>query len=165
MWLLLPVLILAVIADLWKRKIPNPLIVGGLLTGAACQWSQNGPLGLAVFVPGALLPLIVLGSLHYFRMLGAGDIKLFMVAGGFLGTENVVRCMVYSLTAAACISAAILLKHRIFRRRLRYFLQYLHDRTVTKTWKPYIVPGENRAYLHFSVPILIGCVLVMGGIS
>lgn len=150
----------AVYCDLRMNKIPNALTVGGLILGAACQWSANGPPGLGEFALGAILPVIVLGALHYFRMLGAGDIKLLIAAGGFLGPEKSLKCIFLSFLCAALISAAVLIRHRILRCRLKYFFEYIQDYKKNRKWVPYIKRTEDPAYLHFSIPVCLGTILL-----
>ena len=154
----------AVFCDLYERRIPNPLITAGFLLGSAWQWSMKGPPGILYFLAGAALPLMLLGPLHFFKMLGAGDIKLSMVAGGFLGPWTGMKCVAFSFLIAAGISAGILLKHHILRQRLNYFVQYLQNYYENKTWAPYIHPEENVAYLHFSIPIVLSSLCMMGGL-
>lgn len=154
----------AIFCDLYERKIPNPLIAAGLLLGISWQWCAKGPPGIGDFAAGIFAPVLALGILHYFRMLGAGDIKLLMVSGGFLNFKGSLMCMGISFLIAGIFSAVILLKHRILMRRLNYFVQYLHDYRKNKAWTPYIRQGEDAAYLHFSIPVVLGSLCVIGGI-
>lgn len=166
MWIfyLLPLQMAAIVCDLCERRIPNALIVSGLIVGGAYQWSAKGPPGLLDFAGGVLVPLLLLGVLHYFRMLGAGDIKLLMMAGGFFGPVGSIKCVCLSFLAAGVYSAAVVLRRGILRQRARYLLDYVHSCARGKAWTPYIVPGENSAYLYFSIPVLIGSAAVIGGI-
>ena len=50
------------------------------------------------FISGTGIPLVVLGWLFYFRMLGSGDIKLFLCTGRNYGTST------YSVVYLVCIS-------------------------------------------------------------
>lgn len=154
----------AVFCDLYERRIPNPLITAGLLLSLAWQWTINGPVGMLFFGAGVLAALLLLGPLHYFKMLGAGDVKLFMVTGGFLGPWAGIKCIAVSFLIAACICVGVLLKHRILRQRLNYFVQYLQNYYESKKWEPYIQPEESAAYLHFSIPIVLSCLCMMGGL-
>lgn len=161
---MLTVGIAAVFCDLYERRIPNPLVTAGMLLGLSWQWSARGPTGFVVFLSGTAVTLFVLSPLHYFKMLGAGDIKLLMVTGGFLGPWAGLKCVALSFLFAAIISAVVLLKHRILGRRLNYFVHYLRNYWENKRWEPYIQTGENVAYLHFSIPIVISCLCMMGGL-
>lgn len=161
---LLPFQTAAVICDLYGRKIPNALITGGFIAGCAYQWSANGPPGLAAFAGGVLTPLLLLSILHYFRMMGAGDVKLLMMTGGFLGAAGSLKCICLSFLTAGIISIAALAKHHILWKRLAYFKNYIETYLSGGKWAPYILPGEDEAYLYFSIPVLIGSLPVMGGI-
>ncbi len=160
---LIPFQAAAVLCDIYQRKIPNTLITAGLITGAAYQWSAKGPPGILSFACGALLPLLILGILHYFRMLGAGDIKLLMMSGGFFGAAGSLKCICLSFLAAGALSLAVLVKHRILWRRLQYFVQYIINYRQSGKWTPYIREQEDPAYLYFSIPVLLGSLPLTGG--
>ena len=89
-WLLSGIVLAAAWDDLRSGRISNQLIVTGLLAGFLCQVVQYKAAGIVLFLGGSLLPLLLFGMLFYFRMLGAGDIKLFCVVGGFLGAKAVL---------------------------------------------------------------------------
>ena len=78
----------AVLLDFRFDKIPNPLIITGIFTGFLINGSFRGAHGLADALAGGLLPFLLLFLLHILSMIGAGDIKLFMVAGAFLGLRG-----------------------------------------------------------------------------
>ena len=65
----------AVLCDLDKGKIPNGLILLALAAGFGWQVSKYGAAGLLHFLGGMILPVLLLGGLFYFRMMGAGDIR------------------------------------------------------------------------------------------
>ena len=154
---------MAVLWDFYARRIPNALIGTGLMAGIAWQWSANGPPGIPDFIGGSMMPVILLGILHYFRMIGAGDLKYLMVTGGFLGTCQSVKCIFVSILIAAVISVLAVIKYRILQERLSLLFQYIREFFHTGIWKPYIAEGENPAYLHLSLPIFLGSMLVTGG--
>lgn len=165
LWIcLVPVLAMAVCCDLCTRKIPNPLIVSAAVLAASYQWSAGGASGLLSFAGGSLLPLLLLGVLHYFRMLGAGDIKLFMAVGGFLGTVGSLKCIALTFLAAGIVSAARLIRHRSLRQRFHYFFQYLADWLHGGKWTPYICGAEEGAAIHLSLSIAVSALLVAGGL-
>lgn len=161
---LLPFLAAAVVCDLYGRKIPNALITGGLIAGGAYQWSILGPPGLAAFFGGALLPLAVLGGLHYFRMIGAGDVKLLMMAGSFFGVKGSLKCVCCTFLACGVYALLALRRRGVLGRRLRYLAQYIEHYRQGGAWIPYIEPGGGEAFLYFSIPVLLGSLPVMGGL-
>lgn len=154
---------LAILWDFYTRRIPNLLTIAGLIAGAAWQWSANGPPGIGSFLGGCLLAGMLLAPLHYFRMLGAGDVKYFMVTGGFLGVHQNLKCICISFLIAAIFSLAVIVKHRILMKRLYRLIHYIKEYISTGIWKPYISETENLAYLHMSLPIFLGSMLVTGG--
>ena len=93
---LLWMLILAVITDLSTRKIPNSLILFGLVASLVCQivalqgagglnWLAGVAVGFACFIP-----------LYWLRGMAAGDVKLMMAVGGFVGYPHIIK-------TAACV--------------------------------------------------------------
>ena len=92
MWMLT----LAVITDLNTRKIPNSLIIFGLVVSFVCQivalqgsgglnWLAGVAVGFACFIP-----------LYLLRGMAAGDVKLMMAVGGFVGYPHIIK-------TAACV--------------------------------------------------------------
>lgn len=160
---LLGIGVLAVFWDFYARRIPNKLIVSGLLTGLAWQWCANGPPGLWMFAAGTVLPVILLGILHYFKMIGAGDLKYFMIVGGFVGPALCLKCVCISFLIAAVISLVTVVRFRILMKRLILLIQYIKNYVHTGIWVPYIENEENPAYVHLSLPIFLGSLLVTGG--
>lgn len=68
----------AVLWDIRTGKVPNFLIAAGLGTASWFRLTELGIFGFWRFLGGSALPLLLLAVLFYFRMLGAGDIKLFL---------------------------------------------------------------------------------------
>ena len=70
---LIPIGLFAVFFDLRKGKIPNELIVIGLILGCCFQIRQAKAVGLLLFLGGACIPVVLGAGIYYFRMMGAGD--------------------------------------------------------------------------------------------
>ena len=82
---------LAAVWDIAQRRIPNWLIVSGLILGFAFSAQSGGFVGLGLSLLGALLGLLVLIGPFALRWMGGGDVKLVMVCGAFLGWEGVIH--------------------------------------------------------------------------
>ncbi len=149
----------AVLFDLCEGRIPNMLIAAGLAMGFIWRMFAGGIPGILVFFMGASVPVLVLGILYYFRMIGAGDIKLLCVAGGFFGPGRALRCVLCSLLAAAVISVIRILQNRSFRERFSCFWRYVRDCLENRKWSPYMERVDADAKFRFSVPVLIGVLL------
>lgn len=94
----------AVFQDLRKGIISNVLILFGFLGGAVFQLIRLGGSGLILFFGSAVFPVLLFSILYYFRMIGAGDIKLLAALGGFLGISDLFRCLVCALIFGGILS-------------------------------------------------------------
>ena len=133
--------------DLYQMKIKNSWILFSMLIGFGYDLWRGGWNGTAFFISGTGIPLVVLGWLFYFRMLGSGDIKLFCVLGGIMGPVHILWCIL-------CGG---------FSQRIQYLIKYM---------KTYIRTGERKAYyrngtawenIHFTVPVFMSVMLYAGG--
>ena len=96
---ILPVVIsaMAVWMDFREASVDNGWILFSFVTGFLIQITERGLKGGAIFLTGVAVPVILLGILFVFRMLGAGDIKLLCALGGIMGPRTVTECIFYSL--------------------------------------------------------------------
>lgn len=164
---MIPLLILTetgVLCDLYSGKIPNVLIVAGAGMGFFTHIVYEGFPGIAGWIAGMAVPILVLGWLFYFRMLGAGDIKLFCVLGGFLGAETVFRCILCAILAGGVISVLLLVLRRNLYERIRYFGAYVREYQESRVWKPYLAQVNDQAKFCFSIPVLISLLCYLGGV-
>lgn len=156
---------IAVAFDLNSEKIPNFWILSGWTAGFLFGFSQRGFGGIFSYLSGIFVPLLLLSFLFFFRVMGAGDIKLLSVIGGFMGPFSILWCIFYSFLSAGLLSFALLCACGNLKDRFQYFFTYLQNTILTKQRLPYRIPGKNRAeHLHFSVAVLLGVLLWTGGI-
>lgn len=139
--MLLAILIPAVVMDFRKQKISNRLIAFGLFSGLILRILGEGSMGVVHFLVNISIPVILLFLLFWLRALGAGDIKLFSVAGGFLETRQLLWVMITAFFAAAIIGAGKVVY-------LNLSCQY---------------HGKGKTLIHFSLAILIGYLFVFFG--
>lgn len=162
-YLTLFIALAAVCMDLVSEKIDNRLILWGWLLGLGYQLGVSQMKGFREFLMGASLPVFLLLFLFLFRMLGPGDIKLFSVLGGLMGSQAVIFCIFYSFLFGAIISMAFLVACGNFVQRLSYFSHYISYCIQTKKRIPYYLPGSRLENIHFTVPVLMGVMLYVGG--
>lgn len=149
--------------DLASMKISNFWILCSLAAGLVFSLSGRGQEPLSCLA-GILLPVFLLGWMFYFRLLGAGDIKLFCVLGGIMGGEAVLSCIVYAFLAGAAVSLAVLVSIGGFRDRISYFLEYFSTYLSTGNPEPYRRKGPTPENIHFSIPVFMSVMLYAGGI-
>jgi prepilin peptidase CpaA len=108
----------AIARDLCTSRIPNRLIVCGLIVGLALNTvaergggfftvAQAGAPGIAAALLGAAAGLGILLPLYLLRVMGAGDVKLMMVIGTFLGPAGVAHAALLTLVAGGVIALAV----------------------------------------------------------
>jgi len=105
------ILLLISLYDLKQQRIPNRLILAGLITGgifALCDpswmWLIGAGVGFAVML---IIYLIFPGAT------GEGDVKLAMVIGLFLGYPNVLEAIGLSYIIGAVIAIILLLTRQM----------------------------------------------------
>ena len=162
--LILTVAGVAVLMDLCEMRIKNSWIFCSFIMGLICSIWYGSWRSILFFVTGTAVPLVLLGWLFYFRMLGSGDIKLFCVLGGLMGPYHILWCMWYAILAGAALSLAILLFCGGFYQRLRYLEQYVRQLIQTGKQSPYYRTGTAFENIHFTIPIFMSVMLYTGGI-
>jgi prepilin peptidase CpaA len=93
--LLLIVIFIAAYCDLKWRRIPNWLILSGLVTGFVLQAVSGGFPALIDALQGWLLGMALLMIPFILRGMGAGDVKLLGVVGAMQGWVFVVNTFLW----------------------------------------------------------------------
>lgn len=166
--LLLLLLFLAALADLKTDRIPNGFVILGIAVGILGGLWFRTDLPQSVF--SMLLAFLLMYPLFRIGAFGAGDVKVFMMTGSFMETREFLTVMAATFVIAAVLSLGKLVVEHNGRERIRYFLSYAAEVARTGHWKIY---GEHmvedyqlyrRNKIHFTVPILFGVVMKLGGI-
>ena len=166
--ILLLLLLLAALSDLKTDRIPNGFVVLGGCIGILGR--LLGGTDILRTVLSVLPAFLLLYPLFRIGAIGAGDIKVLMMAGSFMEAGELLAVLVISFLIGAVFALAKLLAEHNGRERLHYFLSYLAEVIRTGHWKLY---GEHMAQdyeryrrnkIHFTIPILFSVVLCMGGV-
>ena len=94
---------IAAVFDIKERRIPNWVILFGLIGGvvlSALQGSTELIISIVSFVIGIIALLIPFA----FGWMGAGDVKLFAAVGALLGYSRLPRVFFYSCLVAGSIA-------------------------------------------------------------
>jgi prepilin peptidase CpaA len=94
---------LAALFDIRERRIPNWIILFGLIAGLVLGAFQSGTqfiLNVSGFVAGIVALMIPFA----FRWMGAGDVKLFAVMGALVGYKPLPRVFFYSCIVAGMLA-------------------------------------------------------------
>lgn len=106
------ILFTAVIQDFMCMKISNRLILMGLFCSIAFGISIGGVPQIIYILWNISFPVIILYLLYVLGILGAGDIKLFSVIGGFTNFKTLTDCILAALLVGAIISVGKMLHNR-----------------------------------------------------
>lgn len=161
--LLLLFLPAAVVWDFRKGKIPNQLILTGIISGGFLLLLYNGAGAFLKCLPGMLFPVIVLFPLYRLGVLGAGDIKLFSMLGVYLTFREQLICIVLTFLAGAVISLGVLLWRKNLIERILYFISFCNECICGGHLRSYYLPSQGKedgSKIHFSLPIMTGVILL-----
>lgn len=114
-------LLLASGHDLRVRKIPNTLVLWGVLTALVLSLTPRG-IGVLSAVLGGMTGFLVFLLLHLFRMVGAGDVKLVAAVGMFVGWPDTVQLCMAILIAGGLLATA----YAVWTCRWKTVLRNLH---------------------------------------
>lgn len=156
---------LALINDIRYYKIPNKLnftfIVIGVFFGLLCGELKEHMLGM-------LLPL-VLFPLFMFRMMGAGDIKLFCALGAVTGFPHIVSIVAYSILFNGVIAFVLMIVRKNFRSFKKIF-DWFKISLMSGMIMDYRAFDENKkSIFRYAYGIMFGCLyyiitdLILGG--
>lgn len=104
---------LAVVYDLRRRRVPDSLAVGGLIAALALRpvidpASAPGGIGGAVIGTTLVVPLFTTGAL------GAGDTKLLIAFGAFLGSEALPIALLATAITGGIMSGIVSWRSGVF---------------------------------------------------
>lgn len=117
--------------DIRSRRIPNWLVLTGLIASLGIQLLfSNGSVsawGLGILAGfGLFLPLYMVHAM------GAGDVKLMAMVGGFLGPAGTAAVVLMTLVAGGILAIAVALWSRALRHTLAN-VRILVTQTIFKT--------------------------------
>ncbi len=105
----------AAATDLHERRIPNPLVLVGLLLGPALSAQAGGLPSLGASLLGAAAALLALFGPFARGWMGGGDVKLLMVVGAFLGWKGALFVLLVGTAAHGLVALGLLLASRLSR--------------------------------------------------
>ena len=157
MWIAYGLVALAIGMDLKNMRISNRLILVGLGISFVQRWFCEGMAGVFTGIFLISFPVIVLYLLFLVGALGAGDIKLFSLIGGFVNLKELTACMLFAFLFCAGFSFLKMLFFGTLFSSLKsagiYINQLFHGRI-----ERYISPNGNNGKIHFSIAIGLGLI-------
>jgi prepilin peptidase CpaA len=109
-------LAVAVYCDVRYRRIPNPLVVVGLVAGGFSAFLAGGTGGLLAAAFGMAAGMGMLIPFFAVRLIGAGDVKLLGLVGAFVGFDGIFQVLLYTVLAGGLLGVGAVLMSGTARR-------------------------------------------------
>lgn len=161
MVVLIGIVAIAALTDIKYARIPNLLIVIGLVIGLTYSLAIGGIGAMIAAIVQSVIFFLVSYPLYLMKTIGAGDIKLYMMAGCFLDKSHYIRCLIFALCIAGVIAIVKIIRYLECRKRWCYFCGYIKKVIYTGTVDSYdVTMKENpKEGIRLAVPLLLGIVL------
>jgi prepilin peptidase CpaA len=167
--LLASLLSAAVWSDVASRRIPNRLILCGILgslllqatvtPGAGFFSNPFGAIGLQQGAGGILVGLLMLLPMYALGAMGAGDVKLLAMIGGFLGPIDTLGAGLTSLVVGGMLSLVVALASGSLKRvvsNVKYIVIEGVLRAVSGGSPQMVLTAAHTGKLPYAVAIASG---------
>lgn len=145
----------ATATDLKWQRIPNELILFGLLTGVFLRAESGGVRGVLEGILAGIATIAVFYIFYIIGAVGAGDIKLLSVIGLIAGFTFASYTALYSLFAAGAAALVFIMAKR--QTHIRFYLLFSHLAVCIRQKKLIRYSAlEQEGYLHYALYISIG---------
>jgi prepilin peptidase CpaA len=119
----------ASLEDINNRRIPNKLVLVGVLLGLTLNVLLPEGLGFNSLTPGGLgglksfqglgLGLLMLMPMYLLQVMGAGDVKLMAMVGSFVGPSDLVGVFCATLLIGGLIACVVALRSKSFKKLIQ----------------------------------------------
>lgn len=158
---ILTVLVLtAAVYDIKTRRVPNKLIVFGILISLAYQ-TYSG-YGFIFWLTGLAVGFASLFPLYILRAMGAGDVKLMALVGSFIGGIAAFQTTLLTLVAGGVLSLLVVFWRRSWKlvfKNLQLMCISLSIGAMTKQLPKMEVQYQSAGNLPYGVAIAAGTLL------
>jgi prepilin peptidase CpaA len=153
------IVLYAVFIDIRERRIPNKLILVGLICGITSACFQIGYINIFDRVGALCIGMAILFIPFALGGIGAGDVKLLGVIGLFVGIKGVVNVSLISFIVGGGIALCAIALHRLKKYKdVRSVCMSFINSIMTRKL---VFNEEGKIALPFSVPLAIGTFLVL----
>lgn len=160
------VLTVAAYSDYREYCVRNELILTGWIISMSFRVYYMGLDGLLIWIFSVVSSGLIMIVLFIFKMLGAGDVKLLSVVGGFTGIVFAAKVFAAAVIVGGVLSVVRCIQYGYLFKRLSYFTDYISEFVKSKCIRPYYVKERdgNSIVIPFSIAIGLGYVIVRIGL-
>ncbi|WP_018987746.1 A24 family peptidase [Aromatoleum toluclasticum] len=165
-------LAVAVVTDIRQARVPNLLVVLGTVAavlyhgisvyGGGVLHVLSGSIGLISLLEGMMVGFVCLLPLYALRAMGAGDVKLMMMVGAFLGPLQTLGVVMLTFVAGGVLAIVMALWQRSFRQvalNLRFMLTTYAVRAAGGGALEVAPLQQTAARMPYAVAIAAGTLL------
>lgn len=166
-WILALIVAGAAAGTDWKsRRIPNRLTVPAVLLGLGVNTLLYGWAGTKAALGGAGLMLLLFLPMVWLRALGAGDAKLMVALGAFLGPLQVVAVLFGAVLVSGLMAAVLMVRQRRVKQTLRNMGELVKGFFVFGFQPHPVIRLENQqlSSVPFGVAAAVATFICFGGI-
>lgn len=156
--LLLLVLMLAVLMDWRRHRIPNWLTFGAFAMGLLLHYLFLPNSESLAGIKGAGMGLVVLLPFYLTGGMGAGDVKLMAAIGALIGPMAALTAACFALVIGGCVAGYMIIRSGELSSLYRRYMVMISARVL--------VPAEAgsvaRRRFPFSLSIAVGTLVQQG---
>lgn len=161
----LGVCLVAAVWDLTRRRIPNLLVLPVFLGGLTWALSVGGPSGLAGALGGSVVLCIPYVLLFVLAGGGAGDAKLMVAIGAWLGVVNGLIVLATVSLVAVVLGTAISIRKRrlsdlvLKMAQVAWWMAGVLGLAGRVSRKPHLDDSESIGTIPYAVVVAVGVCL------
>lgn len=146
----------------WRYyKIPNVCIASGMAVGLIMTYVSESWRGLASAIVCMAVIFVSLYPIYLLGGVGAGDVKLFMVAGCSIRGDTLIRYMLVTMAIAAAVSLLKMAVYAESRGRLLYLARYIRKAVITGAFDEYRIDrAQKRCTVRLALPAFASMVIL-----
>ena len=149
--------------DLRARRVPNIWLALHAVFALLLRVGRGEVQPIPAALTAAVIPFLLLFPLFLIRAVGAGDIKLLMVIGLYIGRPAVLHCLLWSFLFAGVFALPVLFFPARRRARFSYLFSYFRSYLKSGRRRPYIPDPASPDTVHMTIPVLMSVLLWIGG--
>ncbi|MCR4604909.1 MAG: prepilin peptidase [Eubacterium sp.] len=160
------VLLPASLFDLSRYRIPNPLLVTGLVISLFRHLELQGIAGMLSWLAGGIVPFILVYFFYRLRMFGASDGKLAAVIGSYVGLPGILSVLIYSIFAGAVLSLIKIVINHTARETFFRIVSIISDVSHSKKISRIKYVNTDNTVIPYGVALSFGTLfygLINGG--
>lgn len=160
---LVVIVVTAAVYDIRYRKIPNWLVLVGLVVGFGLNtFLLEGATGFLYSAKGMGLALLIYFPLYLLRAMGAGDAKLMAAVGSIVGWGNWLAIFVLTAVIGGVMGLVVLLFAGRIRKtfwNLGWMInEIIHFRAPYRSSEELDVRSAKAMRMPHGVSIALGCI-------